>query len=42
LDGISWNELKDVSGEMDNNDEIEFKLKVYKERIKNTKAQQGV
>jgi hypothetical protein len=42
LDGISWNELKDVSGEMDNNDEIEFKLKVYKERIKNTKAQHRI
>lgn len=42
LDGIPWNELKDVSYKIDNNYEIDLKLKVYQEKIKNTKAQQSI
>ena len=40
LDGIPMNELEDVSGNSDDNEEREFKLKVYKEKIPgSTKAQ---
>ena len=42
LNGIPWNELENPSSNSNHNTDIEFKLKVYKEIIKSTKAQQWV
>ena len=48
LDGIPWEELEDVTGDSDVNEETDFKLKVYKLKVykevivKSTKAQQCV
>jgi dynactin complex subunit len=43
LDGIPCNELENSLGDFDDNDETDFKLKVYKEKIiKSTKAQSEV
>ena len=38
LDGIPCNELENLSSKANHKDDIEFKLKVYKEKIKSTKA----